>query len=1197
MKGESDSLIVKGGVKLTLVVFLDLCLFLSSSSSFINGSSGEIRLGDFGLSAHRTCTHVASVLGTPEFMAPELYEEQYSESVDIYAFGMAVLEMTTKEYPYEECSNAAQIWKKVTGGCKPDVLQRVHDPQVREFINLCICPQSDRLSASELLQHPFLSFRNSDSFFRDNMVVVVDPKSKPGSRAGSKPTSQEKETNTMQQQQQQHQQHMQQQQPYQPQQHPPPKQSTNLKPQPVQSSHPPDPLHTPVPTPTQPSPAPGVASTVSAIMVDIESAHGATANIVLHIHLDNGRRKKQIKFALDFRSDTSMSLAGEMVQSLKLPDGERTQMLIASAMEQKIEPVRKAYFAHMAEESISPPGTGSADLQEHQHTPPPIEFQHTSYTAHTSPTGPMPNGGQSIYTPQAQLPIRPLSQVGSQPRPMTAATPLPAPAKPVTPHTLPPSRPPSAASNHSALSTPSNSRQASATPAGAIDNMGVGGGVSMQAREQSKQQQQQQQSRPNTAGGTVPANRTGGVTPSQSPIVSSSRMSLPPMGSTGANPPPAMASNHRHSSSSPFNTGAPYGEQFGELTELAQANEIHKLPPTPVISPTQQHHSLAHNAKTPQSPQHRPMHAPTTTSRPVQPPHTSFVSPSNVVDSAPSPCDSLLTLDAFESSEAYEDYLSKQFKQLSVSTLKEKLKGKPGGMDLVKACFEKPDLIQMLIRITVQEGASLTHGGSNAANGNTNQHRSTVMRNVDTPDFLSPDPPVLPTSPSVYPSHVPTSSPDPFVGLDALMTSPTEHATFTEQFPHTAHTTKKTQQQHHAATMIQPHTQSPTDTNQQHHHHQHHVHRSLDSIPVLSPTATSTSISNFPFSPVGAFSNHSSDSGSIHSHRPPSDEELTATGSDDPSAFDFQVSVTSPASSPDVGLDAPVDFLSPESSPPPPVLDVSTPTAGTSEPQVAPQAQSKPFYDLLSESQQTTKQARAHSQERSRRHGSTLGGVLEQGEEEEPHHHHHRLSHHQSMPAPLHSDSSPDGSLPSLTDLMSGGGSSRTSPNKPASSRKPSLDPELNAFFTQPRKTDLLVPSSAHHLIPGTAALESHHEKQRNATKTLPANFALELDMFGGSPSSGVTATGTKPQRSHTASSVDPFDPFFFPTTNNPSATPIDKAHKNTQSFSIPMSQHNATSIFTAGPPTKEDIEARKQQRTKSEADQAEAAILQGFQM
>lgn len=52
--------------------------------------------------------------GTPEFMAPEMYEEKYDEAVDVYAFGMCMLEMATSQYPYSECSSAAHIYRKVT---------------------------------------------------------------------------------------------------------------------------------------------------------------------------------------------------------------------------------------------------------------------------------------------------------------------------------------------------------------------------------------------------------------------------------------------------------------------------------------------------------------------------------------------------------------------------------------------------------------------------------------------------------------------------------------------------------------------------------------------------------------------------------------------------------------------------------------------------------------------------------------------------------------------------------------------------------------------------------------------------------------------------------------------------------------------------------------------------------------------------
>ena len=94
---------------------------------FINGSTGDIRIGDLGLStkitenktmlngeADRQIT-VATMtcLGTPEFMAPELYDESYDEKVDIYAFGMACLEMVTALTPYHDCTSAAQIYKRV----------------------------------------------------------------------------------------------------------------------------------------------------------------------------------------------------------------------------------------------------------------------------------------------------------------------------------------------------------------------------------------------------------------------------------------------------------------------------------------------------------------------------------------------------------------------------------------------------------------------------------------------------------------------------------------------------------------------------------------------------------------------------------------------------------------------------------------------------------------------------------------------------------------------------------------------------------------------------------------------------------------------------------------------------------------------------------------------------------------------------
>ncbi|CDQ97733.1 unnamed protein product [Oncorhynchus mykiss] len=87
---------------------------LKCDNIFITGPTGSVKIGDLGLATLMRTSFAKSVIGTPEFMAPEMYEEHYDESVDVYAFGMCMLEMATSEYPYSECQNAAQIYRKVT---------------------------------------------------------------------------------------------------------------------------------------------------------------------------------------------------------------------------------------------------------------------------------------------------------------------------------------------------------------------------------------------------------------------------------------------------------------------------------------------------------------------------------------------------------------------------------------------------------------------------------------------------------------------------------------------------------------------------------------------------------------------------------------------------------------------------------------------------------------------------------------------------------------------------------------------------------------------------------------------------------------------------------------------------------------------------------------------------------------------------
>ncbi|KAI7906165.1 kinase-like domain-containing protein, partial [Cokeromyces recurvatus] len=136
---------------------------------FINGAHGEVKIGDMG-TAEMKMGKKYTIIGTPEFMAPEMYEEQgYNEKVDIYAFGMCLLEMVTGDYPYGECKNAAQIYKKVSSGVKPASLMEVQNEEVRKIIENCLGKEEERMSAQEILEHTFLAVEP------DIVLLAADP--------------------------------------------------------------------------------------------------------------------------------------------------------------------------------------------------------------------------------------------------------------------------------------------------------------------------------------------------------------------------------------------------------------------------------------------------------------------------------------------------------------------------------------------------------------------------------------------------------------------------------------------------------------------------------------------------------------------------------------------------------------------------------------------------------------------------------------------------------------------------------------------------------------------------------------------------------------------------------------------------------------------------------------------------------------
>ncbi|KAL2478660.1 putative serine/threonine-protein kinase WNK4 [Forsythia ovata] len=120
---------------------------LKCDNIFVNGNRGEVKIGDLGL---------ATIMQHPT-----------AKSV----IGMCLLEMVTLDYPYCECKNPAQIYKKVISGVKPASLSKVNNLEVKEFIEKCLVPASERLSAKELLKDSFLQFESSKEPVGDSLKL------------------------------------------------------------------------------------------------------------------------------------------------------------------------------------------------------------------------------------------------------------------------------------------------------------------------------------------------------------------------------------------------------------------------------------------------------------------------------------------------------------------------------------------------------------------------------------------------------------------------------------------------------------------------------------------------------------------------------------------------------------------------------------------------------------------------------------------------------------------------------------------------------------------------------------------------------------------------------------------------------------------------------------------------------------------
>lgn len=137
------------------------------SDNILINSKGDIKLGDFGYAAQLTLeqSNRNTIVGTPSWMAPEIVKgETYGCSIDIWSFGILVIELAEGEPPYIDDPPMKAMFNIAT---KPPPTLRDKfkwSSEFREFLGICLVKEPERrASVSRLLSHPFLEYNVGES--------------------------------------------------------------------------------------------------------------------------------------------------------------------------------------------------------------------------------------------------------------------------------------------------------------------------------------------------------------------------------------------------------------------------------------------------------------------------------------------------------------------------------------------------------------------------------------------------------------------------------------------------------------------------------------------------------------------------------------------------------------------------------------------------------------------------------------------------------------------------------------------------------------------------------------------------------------------------------------------------------------------------------------------------------------------------
>ncbi len=117
---------------------------IKPTNILLNGNA--VYVADFGIASWQQGEFVhfdEPMMGTPVYMAPEIYEGQVSRQGDLYALGTVLYQMLTGEVPFDDKDSNNIYWK-----------QKTARPFPPSFINLNLSPALEQVILRTLEKEP-----------------------------------------------------------------------------------------------------------------------------------------------------------------------------------------------------------------------------------------------------------------------------------------------------------------------------------------------------------------------------------------------------------------------------------------------------------------------------------------------------------------------------------------------------------------------------------------------------------------------------------------------------------------------------------------------------------------------------------------------------------------------------------------------------------------------------------------------------------------------------------------------------------------------------------------------------------------------------------------------------------------------------------------------------------------------------------